>query len=170
MSSESGDNGPAEDPQSIHWRWDDTSAGGSRVALDVDGQGHAVFGPVGGAAFAIRAVRPSGDTAWTYPVSGGTADAASLVAHGGTLYAALYRAHVTGGRVLALDAMTGRPIWEVPLRGLGPLHHSKYANRLQATFVSDRLVVFGDESGGRYVEVLDPADGRVLAHRVEGRR
>ena len=42
----------------------------------------------------------------------------------------------------------------------------EYGNRVQLRFVNGWLVVFGDESGGKYIEVLDPKNGRRLSNRM----
>ena len=178
MATQSSDRAASADPGSIEWRWDEAAASGSHEVHEAAGGRRFVFGPTGapdghgaGAAksgeLAIAAWRGDARPAWVFPIPAGTADAAALAKRAGRLYAALYRTSVSGCRVLALDADTGRRIWEVALQGVGPIHHSKYRNRVQLTFIQDRLVAFGDESAGRYVEVLDPGDGRLLSSRVE---
>ncbi len=157
----------SEDSTRIPWRWDDHAADGRKVVLEVEGKRFG-FGPTeGGREFAIQAILSTGDPAWVRAVPSTTADAAAMAERGGRLYVALYRTAVTGCRVLALDVATGNEIWEVSLQAVGILHHSKYVNRVQITLLGDALVVFGDESGGRYVEVLDPRDGHLISHRVE---
>ena len=164
MPNESDDRPGPLDSEKLRWQWDD--ADDSRVATGIAGGGSVSFEPAG-EGFAVRA-DPSGSPAWTYAISDGT-DAASLVADGQAVYVALYRGQVSGARMLALDPATGRPLWEVLLLGLGPLHHSKYANRVQLRLIGGRVVAFGNESGRRYIEARDPHDGALIAHRVVSR-
>lgn len=72
----------------------------------------------------------------------------------------------TGASATAYDRATGREQWRAPLRGLGPISHSGYMNDVRVRVVGDRIVVYGWEAGGRYVEVLDLATGRTLGTRI----
>jgi hypothetical protein len=54
----------------------------------------------------------------------------------------------------------------VRIEGIGPTLHSKYGNRVQLRVINNWLVVFGDESGGRYVEVVDSKNGQRLSNRM----
>jgi outer membrane protein assembly factor BamB len=113
----------------------------------------------------IRCVDSTGDCRWVQTISARTTDAAALVVHRGKLYAALYSRYAAGCRVLTLDASSGHRLWETRLTGVGSVMHSKYMNRVQMRMKGKRLVVFGDESGGRYIEVLDPLSGRSIHNR-----
>jgi hypothetical protein len=70
--------------------------------------------------------------------------------------------------VTALDAATGEPVWSTRLRGLGPVEHSKYRNRVQIALDPDgqSLSVYGFESSGRYTEQLALVTGERLAHQL----
>ena len=52
------------------------------------------------------------------------------------------------------------------MQGLGFIAHSAYVNRVQMQLTPHGLVIYGKESRGRYVEILGPADGRQLGHRL----
>jgi hypothetical protein len=94
------------------------------------------------------------------------ANAASLAIDATSAYAALYRTGATGARLRALDLETGGTRWEVQLQGLGTIHHSKYANRVRARVVDGTVIVYGDESAGRYMEERSAADGHLLRRRL----
>jgi outer membrane protein assembly factor BamB len=156
----SGDREPQDNPALLDWRWgDDREGDGVRVAGDGTVRLQAADGRL-----VIRAADAAGRTAWTEPVD--DADAGSIDADDHTAYVALYRSGATGARLRALEVTTGRARWEVSLAGLGPVHHSKYANRVRVRLVATRVIVYGNEAGGRYVEVRAASDGRLVAHRV----
>ena len=71
----------------------------------------------------------------------------------------------SGTKLFATSAYDGYPLWEVDLKGLGPVDHSKYRNEVQLEMRGRRqVVVYGRESQGKYVELRDTRDGRLLAH------
>jgi hypothetical protein len=79
---------------------------------------------------------------------------AVLLLDGDTLFAALYRASVSGCRVIALDARSGALRWETELEGVGPVAHSAYRTLVQMRLDPAGLVIYGNEFKGRYIEVL----------------
>jgi len=163
----SGPVSPPADAKAIPWTWDPTVPAGNEVMLDWLPACHFAFHQRADGAAELRAERPVGVPAWVHAIPAGVADSASLAFHEGRLYALLYRARVTGAILWSLDATTGTRDFEVRLEGIGPLHHSKYSNRAQLRFIGDSPVAFGDESGGRYVEVRDPTDGHLISNRVD---
>ena len=104
--------------------------------------------------------RPAGIW-WTHPV--GYDRDAFLIAAGDALYAALYSATATGCRVLALEVSSGRELWQTRFAGIGSMMHSRYRNTVRMK-LTGQLSILGDEGGGQYVEVLDPATGNRLSH------
>ena len=73
-----------------------------------------------------------------------------------------------GGVVIALALDGEREIWRVSLRALGMTSHSKYSNRIWIRRDHPRyLTVFGQESRGRYTEIVDLRSGKSVAHREE---
>jgi outer membrane protein assembly factor BamB len=153
------------DIESIEWQWDDTDLGGHADA----GGDRFVFTLSDDANTAeIQRVDTVGDSIWVQTIAVVTANSAALVVHDGRLYVALYSRNLTGCRVLALDASSGDRLWETPLKGLGSILHSKYANRVQMRVKDEWLLIFGDESSGRYIEILDLASGRrIYNQRVQ---
>jgi len=84
----------------------------------------------------------------------------------GTLYSARHGDISSGCTLHAFDVQTGREKWTVSLTGLGPIAHSKYFNLVEARMIGGRIVVFGWEAAGRYIEARDPATGAMLAHQL----
>ena len=80
---------------------------------------------------------------------------AALAQHGETLLVARFGRISSGCSVYAYDIDTGLERWRIALDGLGPIEHSQYLNAVQIQRDGDQLVVFGDESEGKYIEVLD---------------
>jgi hypothetical protein len=166
MNRGQGPDAPEALAQPIPWSWDTSVPSGPEITLDVPGC-RFEFAHAQGGMVVVRAERPAGVPAWSLPFSPGLADSASLAFAGGRLYVLLFRARVTGAVLCSVDAATGRRLFEVPLQGVGLLHHSKYSNRAQVRIIGHSPVVFGDEAGGRYVEVRDPEDGHVIFNRLE---
>jgi len=153
--------------ETVGWQWD-AEAGKHRpdsVVQGEDGSRFAFASAPGEETIELQRLQATGTPLWIKRISAMGANAAVLLYRPGKLYAALYSEIATGCRVLAQDAASGNVLWDTPLRGLGPSHHSKYSNLVQMRFIDDRLVVFGNESGGKYVEVLDPDSGQLLSSR-----
>ena len=149
--------------ESISWQWDEDVAANT---LKMEDGSRFVFTRISGSEMVeLQRLRSTGTSIWIRHIVGLRANASVFIHHAGKLYAALYSDTATGCRVLALDADSGNVLWEVPLKGLGFLHHSKYSNRVQMRFIDDQLVIFGNESAGKYIEVLAPSNGRMLSHQ-----
>jgi hypothetical protein len=82
-----------------------------------------------------------------------------------TLYLADFSPACSGCSVIALDLTTGRMIWNTELSGIGPTNHKEYSNAVNIETDGRHIIVYGNESHGRYVEILDPATGKTLANR-----
>ena len=82
-----------------------------------------------------------------------------------TLFVAEFHPICTGCSVVAIDLATGNRIWETQLQGIGPTEHSKYRNRVNIETDGERVIVYGNESHGKYVEHLDVASGKILLNR-----
>jgi hypothetical protein len=149
------------DAELLEWRWSDDRSEDSSVRLPGDGTIRAR--PVDGG-LAIDRIDGAGQTRWTAHVP--DADEASIDAGAQAAYVALYRRGATGARMRAVDVETGLVLWEVSLEALGLFHHSKYANRVQVRLVEEWVVVYGDESSGRYVEARAATDGRLIGRRL----
>jgi hypothetical protein len=117
----------------------------------------------------LRRVLSSGEEGWRREVESGQANAAALASDAGRLFAALYARGASGARVVALDGASGASLWDRVPEGIGPVLHSKYANRVTLSAESGAVHVSGEESAGSYRETLDPATGETLAREVARR-
>ena len=73
----------------------------------------------------------------------------------------------SGCTLIAYDLSNGKQLWRNDLRGLGPVVHSIYSNRINLDWVTKRHVaVFGKEICGEYVEVVDVQNGKSVYHRL----
>ena len=82
------------------------------------------------------------------------------------MYSARHSDISSGCALYAFDLQTGRLKWTVNLTGLGPIAHSKYFNLVQTKMIGGRVVVFGWEAAGRYVEARDAATGAMISHQL----
>ena len=83
----------------------------------------------------------------------------------GILYYPQYCEIANGCTWIAFDLIHGREAWKTRLFGIGAVAHSEYMNRIHCKIVGQRIVVYGDEAAGQYVEILDMKSGRTLANR-----
>jgi hypothetical protein len=160
----------AESGADLDWRWDDAAARAlerlhPRFEIRSPDGGRFVFSS-GRKTSRLRRLDARGVVVWKQAIGGLWTDSAALVLDGDVLYAALYNGATSGCRVAAFDARSGAPRWETHLQGLGPVAHSAYGNRVQMQLTPHGLTVYGKEWRGRYVEILNPADGRQLGHRL----
>jgi hypothetical protein len=83
------------------------------------------------------------------------------------LYRADYSSNSSGCSVVAFDLKAGKELWKAELKGLGPIRHWKYCNRVLMERVDDTVfAVYGQESAGRYVELVEFKTGRTVGHKV----
>lgn len=89
------------------------------------------------------------------------ADTAALIGHKDVLYVVEHSGMASGASAAAYDLKAKTRLWHVPLKGLGPVSHSKYLNEVQVEYdeLTGELVVFGKESQGAYVERRGARDG-----------
>jgi hypothetical protein len=85
----------------------------------------------------------------------------------GVLYRAEYDQMSSGCAIIAIDLKAGQELWKASLKGLGPISHSKYHNRVRMERVDDAVfAVYGQESAGRYAELVEFKTGRTVGHKV----
>jgi hypothetical protein len=88
----------------------------------------------------------------------------------GVLYRADYFPGAEGGSIVCIDLANGRERWRSALVGLGgPIQHSTYINRIALEVNRDVVAIYGDESGGRYIEFKDCRTGKTLGNKVFAR-
>src|SRR5690606_8307631 len=85
---------------------------------------------------------------------------------GDMLYYADYGDISNGATVVAVNLKTKTERWRMHLRGVGSVAHSAYSNRVVVTAYQGVVMVKGWEAVGKYVEYLEAATGRILAHRI----
>ena len=91
----------------------------------------------------------------------------SFVTDGTIVYYADYHPISTGCSLIAYDLMAKKQLWKTALKGLGPIDHTKYRNRvLVERMPGGALRVWGWESAGKYLELVDPKKGKTVAHRL----
>lgn len=155
----------------ISWQWDESTTGKHGAADSVlqaeDGSRFVSARLTDSEVIELQRLRKIGTSPlWVQRIPALGANVVVFLHYAGKLYSALYSSNTTGCRVLAQDADSGDVIWETILKGLGPLHHSKYSNRVQMRFMNGQLTIFGNESGGKYVEILEANSGQLKAHQV----
>jgi hypothetical protein len=81
-----------------------------------------------------------------------------------TLYYAEFSPYYSGCSIVAYHLDHGER-WKTPLWGIGPLGNSMYTNRVNMKLDGNNLIVYGDESAGRYIQLLDIRTGRIVGRR-----
>lgn len=76
-----------------------------------------------------------------------------------------YSPIATGCTLIAFDLKAKRQVWETHLKGIGPVSHSKWRNRINLKLERDRITVFGDE-GAKYIESVSLDSGESIYHRL----
>jgi len=76
-----------------------------------------------------------------------------------------YSPIATGCTLIAYDLKTKQQVWKTNLKGIGPVSHSKWRNRINLKLETDRVTVFGDE-GTKYIESVSLASGETVYHRM----
>lgn len=78
------------------------------------------------------------------------------------LYVVFFSPEDSGAEATAVDLQSGKVLWTSKLRALGDVDHSKYRNRVNVGLEEGKVIVYGDETMGRYVEVLDASNGAMV--------
>jgi PQQ-like domain len=113
----------------------------------------------------LQRVAADGTARWSAELKPEFVANASLLLRGDTLYVAHYCSISSGiTRMLAFDAASGEQRWSRHPLALGPVEHSEYNNEVELREMHDHVVIFGKESAGNYVEVIDPATGATVSN------
>jgi hypothetical protein len=108
-----------------------------------------------------------GNGSWSVTIGSdhdGELTGAALAVDDARVYVATYGRITTGCTLAAYRASDGKLAWSVELTGAGPIAHSKYSNRVQLALIDGKPTVFGSESAARYVEVREPATGKLVGN------
>jgi hypothetical protein len=89
---------------------------------------------------------------------------APLVVRADTLYYVQHHPISSGAALVSIDLKTGKQRFRTALKGIGPQDHSKYRNQVWLEVKDDVVIVQGEESHGKYVELVDPKTGKTLAN------
>ena len=84
---------------------------------------------------------------------------------GSTVVYSKFSPIANGCTLVAFDLKAKRQLWETRLKGIGPVRHSKWRNRINMKIKDDQIIVYGDE-GRKYIEVVDLNSGETVSHRT----
>ena len=84
---------------------------------------------------------------------------------GDTLVFAHFSPVSNGAELIAFDLKTGKQLWDTKLRGIGLVMHFSYRNRVNMEISNGTVTVFGNESFGKYVEIVDMKTGKTIGHK-----
>ena len=82
------------------------------------------------------------------------------------LYYADYHPSSSGCSLVAYDLANKKTLWKTPLKGLGPIAHTRYSNRVAVDLAGEAVKVLGNESAGKYIEFVDLQTGKPVGHKV----
>lgn len=68
-----------------------------------------------------------------------------------------------GCELRAYDLTKEEEIWRTRLEGIGEVPHSKYRNRINLEVWNEKVITYGNESGGKYIEVRHVKTGRLIS-------
>jgi hypothetical protein len=86
--------------------------------------------------------------------------------HGDVLVYADFLSSRTGCSVIAYDLKNKKQLWKTDLKGLGPIAHFRYSNSVTLEVINnDAVRVFGNESAGQYLEIVDLKTGKTVGHQ-----
>jgi hypothetical protein len=156
---------PAKDYQKLadetEWQFDDLASFDDRLATEL-GAFKMKVKDLGGK---VSVVISSSN--WEKPVGWETRTTSPFAHRNGVLYSTDVHPRVAGCSVTALDLRTNRRLWSTDLKGVGLVDHTKYRNEVRMEVLDgDTLRVFGKESSGRYVEIVDRHSGKTVGHKV----
>ena len=86
--------------------------------------------------------------------------------NGNDLLFADWNLGASGGEIVAVNIADGSERWRTKLKGLGSIRHSAYRNRIDLVAKDDVVVIWGDESFGRYVEIKRLDTGETVGHKL----
>jgi len=148
--------------EGIIWKWDETKLentakfNGFQLVYKYDGTTYTGI---------IELKDTSGNIKNVWKRSVVYADSAFLLIEDNILFICLFSSSATGCYVLALNTSLWEIIWERQTPGLGSIGHSRYKNKVQMQMIENNLCVFGWESGGKYVDILDPTNGELVINK-----
>lgn len=123
-----------------------------------------------GEALVVDHAGPGGKSLWSTTLDaqgGGWWNSAALLEHHDTVVVVAYQGSSSGAAAYGLNRRDGAKLFDTSPGSIGSIGHSKYRNELALTVdEAGHLLTHGNESGGRYIGVLDVAAGRLLGREV----
>lgn len=145
------------------WQFAEQKSVESQVADELKGYKASVIQEASGEGYLSIQVSEDGKAAASVTVH----QQSALRQRDGILYYADFHPHSSGCAVVAFDLKAKKQLWKADLKGLGGIDHSKYFNAVRMEVLDDdTLRVFGKESAGRYVEIVDRGTGKTVGHKV----
>ncbi len=148
------------------WTWSDDRATAKASARALGGGYEVTFDPTPGKPWAVTlTLKREGQPVYSWE---GHTHSVFILAHD-VLYRADFLPSRTGCAVIAYDLKGGKPLWKTHLWGVPVATHSQYENRINLEIDDRHLIVYGNESFGRYIEILDLRTGKTVGQRLLGR-
>jgi hypothetical protein len=90
-----------------------------------------------------------------------------FTSNGNVLVYAVFGPSRTGCAVVAYDLKSQKQLWKTDLKGIGPIDHFQYSNSVNLEIINnDAVRVFGNETAGQYLEIVDLKTGKTVGHRT----
>ena len=144
------------------WEWSDQRATPESSAKRLSGAYTAEVGPRD--TFGYGTIRIVKDGAAVHSFGGHKRTVFAV--RDGVLYYADFGPISSGCAVVAYDLKAKKQLWKAPLKGLGPIGHSRYSNAVNLDLDKQAVCVRGKESAGRYIEYVGLRTGKTVGHKV----
>jgi len=123
-----------------------------------------------GDAIELLATDPKGELRWRTtldPKAGPWSSSAVVAEHAGCVVVVVYNGGSSGASAYVVDREHGTLRFSSSPGSIGSIGHSRYGNDVGLALFGQGIVrVYGHESGGDYLGVLDLGAGRLLGHEV----
>jgi outer membrane protein assembly factor BamB len=86
--------------------------------------------------------------------------------YGDRLYYALFDPRQHSGKIVAVNLLSGTKLWESDLINPSIFAGSFYENRIILEAHKDRVVIFGRDTAGDYIEIKDSKSGDTIGQKV----
>lgn len=147
----------------MEWEWSDAQADAEYSARQLKEETKVEAVPVPGEPRA-RALHLVRDGREVFSWQGHSHTVFVLAGH--VLYWADFQPSGNGCELVAYDLGARMQLWRTRLWGIGQRQHSQYRNLINLRLGGEYLTVYGNESGGRYIELVDPKSGRTVGHKT----
>jgi hypothetical protein len=149
--------------EKMEWKWSDERASVQYCAQNVGG-GYRIDFRSSGNPLRPLTIRLSDDGGEVLSWEGHKYFA--FVRHANLLYYAEFSPRANGCAVVVYDLEARKRLSRIPLRAVKVPAHSVYSNRINMAIDGKHIVVHGNESAGRYLELLDIKTLKTVGHKV----